>query len=203
MFKAQRNSFQKELQMKNKNMMFELNDKVVYPGHGVAFVASLDEKHVSGATITFYKLNFLYKDMTILVPIHSLPTIGVRYLSDPKIIKKTLKELDANPKKRFEELDLSPSGWNKRSKDYNMKMQSGALKDIISIYCDLMHIRLKKELSFGEKSLLQSTEDLIVQEIIEVLGKDRTDALQRLRDPFKRLMITSVSKQNAQSSIEQ
>ena len=173
--------------------MFELNTKVVYPGHGVALVESLIEKKVSGTTITFFKLSFLYKDMTILLPTHNLDSTGVRFLSDEKMVKKAMKALLIEPGKEIEQLDLSPSGWNKRNKEYQSRIQSGKLLDIVSIYRDLMHISVQKELSFGEKSLLHATEELLVQEIIEVQAKERTSVLQELREPFKRLFVGSKS----------
>ena len=41
-------------------MSFNLKDKVVYPGHGVAVIDEITEKNVSGASIKFFKLKFLF-----------------------------------------------------------------------------------------------------------------------------------------------
>ncbi len=170
--------------------MFELNDKVVYPGHGVAIVESIQEKKVAGRPIKFFKMSFLYKDMTILVPIHSLESTGVRYLSDEKTIQRALNELFNSPEKSVENLDLTPSGWNRRNKDYQFRIQNGELADVAYIYRDLMHISATKDLSFGEKGLLQSTEELMAQEIMVVRGQDKADVLLELRAPFKSILAT-------------
>ena len=58
--------------------MFAVNEKVVYPGHGVALVSQAVEKNVAGHKVLFYELTFLNKDMTILIPVHSLASTGIR-----------------------------------------------------------------------------------------------------------------------------
>ena len=59
--------------------MFEVKDKVVYPGHGVAIIDEIIEKQIAGTNVNFFKLTFLYKDMTILLPVHNIQSSGVRY----------------------------------------------------------------------------------------------------------------------------
>ena len=61
--------------------MFKLSQKVVYPGHGVAEVKEVVEKVVAGNSIKLFKLQFLYKDMTVLVPVNNAPHMDIRALS--------------------------------------------------------------------------------------------------------------------------
>jgi CarD family transcriptional regulator len=181
--------------------MFKLNDKVVYPGHGVANVESIIKKKVVGNEIAFFKLAFIYKDMTILVPIHNLENTGVRHLSDEKTIDKALNELYNQPEKNVEQLDLSPSGWNKRNKEYQLQIQSGKVIEIAKIYRDLMHISLQKELSFGEKHLLSTIEELLVQEIVVVRKKEKSEVLRELRNPFKHFVVNKSDQSQQISSL--
>lgn len=167
--------------------MFQLKDKVVYPGHGVAVVEEIIERSVSGTSIKFVKLNFLFKDMTILVPIYNVDAIGIRMPSSIDAAEITLKELYNKPEKKLETLDFTPSGWNKRNKEYQMKIQSGNLLDLIKIYRDVMYIAQIKDLSFGERTLLQNIEELIVQELQIVKNVDRELVVQEIRSPFKQL----------------
>jgi len=165
--------------------MFTLKDHVMYPGHGVAIVQDIIEKTVSGTTITFLQLNFVFKDMTILIPMYNVQTIGIRFPSPEQEILCALKELSKQPEKRLESIDFTPSGWNRRHKDYQMKILSGNLLEIMRIYRDLMHIAQQKDLSFGERTVLQTTEDLIAQEIQVVREEKRECVVQMLRSPFK------------------
>jgi CarD family transcriptional regulator len=165
--------------------MFKLNDHVVYPGHGVAVVEDIIEKSISGTIIKFLKLNFLFKDMTILVPLYNVESIGIRYPSDNAEVDTALRELTKKPEKRLESIDFTPSGWNRRHKDYQARIQSGKLGEIAKIYRDLMYIAQQKDLSFGERTVLQTTEELIAQEIQTVKKKEREIVIQLLRNPFK------------------
>jgi len=167
--------------------MVHLNDKIVYPGHGVAVVDEIIERNVAGVAIKFIKLNFLFKDMTILVPLYNVESIGIRMPSNPELVDAAMAELSRKPEKKLETLDFTPSGWNKRNKEYQMKIQSGNLLDLVKIYRDLMHIAQMKDLSFGERTLLQSVEELIVQELKIIKDVDRELIVQDVRSPFKQL----------------
>ena len=64
--------------------MFNQHEKIVYPGHGVAIIERVLERKVGGKTANFYELRFLNKDMTILVPVDNIESIGIRKLSTQK-----------------------------------------------------------------------------------------------------------------------
>jgi len=139
---------------------------------------------VAGAIIKFFKLSFVYKDTTILVPIHNTQQVALRYLSTEHEITDALKVLDQPPEKKIENLDFTPSGWNKRNKMYRQKIQDGTLVDLAQVYRDLMWVGKHKELSFGEKSLLHAAEDLIMQEVMVIRSCEKDEILHQLRSPF-------------------
>lgn len=168
--------------------MFKLKDKVIYPGHGVAVIDDITEKLVGGSAIKFLKLVFLFKDMTILVPTYNVKTIGIRQPSEKKVVDNAMGELYSKPERRLEGIDFTPSGWNRRNKDYQLKIQGGRLIDIAKIYRDLMHVSEQKELSFGERNLLQITEELIVQELQIIKAVDREKVVEEIRTPFKKFL---------------
>ena len=167
--------------------MFQINDKVIYPGHGVANIESVTEKNVAGTTVKFLKLSFLFKDMTILVPLYNEALIGLRYPSSSDALQETLDELCKKPDKKLESIDFTPSGWNRRNKEYQMRILSGKLIEIAKIYRDLMYISLQKDLSFGERTLLQNIEDLLAQEIQVVKDTTRESVIEDIRSPFKHI----------------
>lgn len=160
--------------------MFCLDEKVVYPGHGVSKVSRLVKKIVAGNEVTFYELAFLSKDATILVPMHNAESIGIRPLSSNQYIQDMFKIL-ATPVRQLNHYEFTASNWNKRNKEYQNKLRTGSLKDLIEIYRDLRNISSQKELSFGEKSLLAQTESLLVEEISLVQQKGPEKILEQLR----------------------
>lgn len=166
--------------------MFRLNDKVIYPGHGVAVIEEIIEKAVAGKKINFFKLNFIFKEMTILIPIDGkCSAAGIRPLCCEEDIKCSLRELGTKPARTLDSFDFTPSSWNRRNKEYQLKIQGGDLLAIASIYRDLMYISKQKDLSFGEKNLLHSIEELMVQEIQIVRGSEKEAVIQELRKPFQ------------------
>jgi len=168
--------------------MFSLGDKVVYPGHGVAKISRIVDKVVAGTVLNLFELEFLSKDMTILVPTSNLESVGVRKLSSSESIDNAFEVL-AKPAQLCRESVLS--NWNKRSKDYQCKLRTGDIYEICRIYRDLKHLAIRKELSFGEKSLLRQTEALLVQEISLVKEVDEQKAMAQLRSLFSTVKVTS------------
>ena len=168
--------------------MFKLHDHVIYPAHGVALVDEISEKKVGENSIQFLTLNFVFKDMTIMVPTYNVATIGIRYPSSEQDVNTAIHELSKKPEKILDSIDFTPSGWNRRHKDYQLKIQIGKLVEVAKIYRDLMYIAQQKDLSFGERVVLQTTEELIAQEIQIIKKKEREAVVQVLRNPFKQFI---------------
>ena len=160
--------------------MFCLNEKVVYPGHGVAKISNIVKKFVGTQEVTFYELNFLNKEVTVLVPTDNACAIGIRALSSTDNIKDAYTLL-TKPARKADSYEFTVNNWNKRNKEYQLKLRTGNLKDLLEIYRDLRHMACQKELSFGEKNLLQQTESLLVEEIsiVEHIGQEKT--IEQLR----------------------
>lgn len=161
--------------------MFTLNEKVVYPGHGVAHISCIVEKVIGGTITKFFELTFYNKDMTVLVPMNSSQSIGLRRLTPQENIGDALKVLSESV---LSSRDNSPSNWNRRNKEYQCKLRSGNFYDICKIYRDLKYISSKKELSFGEKDLLSKTESLIAEEMSIVNNVEESKTIKELRSIF-------------------
>lgn len=160
--------------------MFSLRQKVVYPGHGVTYVNRIIEKQVGADTAAFYELTFLNKDMTILVPVNNIESIGLRSLSSSDDIHSLFATL-SKPERKLSPFEFSASSWNKRHKEYQLKLRRGTLEDLSAIYKDLRTIESQKKLSFGEKTILQKTEGLLVEEITVVEEGQPEITVQKLR----------------------
>jgi CarD family transcriptional regulator len=174
--------------------MFSLNEKVVYPGHGVAIIHRIIEKKIANDTAKFFELRFLHKDMTILVPIANIQGVGIRKLSSNENIN-TIFSILAQPATSMP-TEMITSNWNKRNKEYQGKIRSGDLTEICQIYRDLRHIETYKELSFGEKNLLNQTESLLAEEIALVKDIKEDKAAEQLR-----MLVTSM-RQHMQINVK-
>ena len=169
--------------------MFDQDQKVVYPGHGVARINRVLERKIGGKVTTFYELKFLHKEMTILVPVENIESIGIRSLSSEQDIGNMYKVFASPCRHAHSE---SVPNWNKRNKEYLEKIRSGNIRKIGEIYRDLKNIEQYKELSFGEKNLLQQTEALLAQEIALACDMVEEKAVKQLRTLAKSYRQVSV-----------
>lgn len=170
--------------------MFEINQLVVYPGHGVARINRILSQTIGGQKAELYELKFINKDMTILIPVNNVVAIGVRPLSSHTKIDKIFEFL-ATPARRISNQELNTTNWSKRNKEYQSKIRTGSLEEISQIYRDLKCIEAHKELSFGEKNLLHQTEAMLAEEIAIVKEFGEEKALEHLRSIFNNIAIAT------------
>ncbi|MBP6892348.1 hypothetical protein KBB68_02080 [Candidatus Babeliales bacterium] len=162
--------------------MFLVNEKVVYPGYGVAFISKLVKRLISGKQTSFYELKFFNKDMAVLVPEDRLEAVGIRRLSSQQDLESMFQVLSEPIAKTDHEVGLN--NWNRRNKKYQLNLRSGDLIKICQIYKDLQVISQTKELSFGERNLKSKIEQLLIEEISVVKNIDREKALKFLQKTF-------------------
>ena len=55
--------------------------------------------------------------------------------------------------------------WNRRYREYTQKIQTGSLYEMAEVFRDLSVLSEGKELSFGERRMLEKVEELLVSEI--------------------------------------
>ena len=160
---------------------FAVGDNVVYPGQGVAEISRIVQKEFSGSSVEFYELSFVNKDVTVLVPTQNAEHVGLRHLTSNESIH-TVFEILAEPAKKLYNYEFTATSWNRRNKDYRSKLQRGTLADLSEIYRDLHYISTQKALSFGEKTLLSQTEDLLAEEISLVTNNEPQKTRNKLRN---------------------
>ena len=186
--------------------MFLLNEKVIYPGYGVAIINRLVDRLVLSKKTNFFELKFYNKDMTVLIPEDRLESIGIRKLSTFQELTQMYEHLS-----NFDVRDIvtehNASTWNKRNKEYQCKLRSGQLFQIASIYKELHLIALDKELSFGERNLFNQIEFLLIEEISAVKQNEVIEDIRlKLRHPFeameKRLATPVLLKGNSQQQAQ-
>ncbi len=133
-------------------------------------------------------LKFFNKKMTILVPETKLENVGIRSLSSNKDIQAIFQILSEYDFESIIKYYQNIANWNRRYKEYQVKLRSGDLIEMAKIYRDLKIIAAKKELSFGERNLLSQIELLLIEEIANVKGVTTEKALILLQEPFNKLV---------------
>ena len=73
--------------------------------------------------------------------------------------------------KNFEFQPKNVRNWNKKIQEYMKKLKTGSLIDTAYVLKDLSLMKMKKNLSFGEKQLMDQAWGLFSKEVLLVLGK--------------------------------
>ena len=55
--------------------------------------------------------------------------------------------------------------WNRRYREYTDKIKTGSVFEVAEVYRDLLILKIEKELSFGERKMLDTARTLLVKEI--------------------------------------
>jgi len=139
--------------------MFKVGDMAVYPAHGVGVIEKIESQEISGCQQDFYVMRILDNDMLIMIPTHNVGNVGLRDIIGQTEVTKLysiLKERDVT---------LDSQTWNRRYREYMDKIKSGSAFEVAEVYRDLLILKLEKELSFGERKMLDTARNLLVKEI--------------------------------------
>ena len=147
-----------------KQQHFEVGDKAVYPVHGVAEVVALEQRDVGGSKVPVYILKILDTGLKIMVPTTNAGSVGLRDL----ITSKQVKEVYSILKSR--DIPRDTQTWNRRYREYMEKIKTGSVFEIAEVLRDLCVLRTTKELSFGERKMLETARGLIIKELALAKG---------------------------------
>lgn len=140
-------------------VMFNVGDKAVYPSQGIAEIVGLERREIHGKIQRFYVLQMTETGLRILVPVHKAEQVGLRPVAGQDEIAEVLQIL------REKDVPLDRHTWNRRYRGFMEKIKSGSLFEVAEVFRDLHHLRRTKALSFGERRMLDTAKDLIVQEL--------------------------------------
>jgi len=140
--------------------MFKVGDLAVYPAHGVGVIERIENREISGCQENFFIMRILENNMIIMIPSSNTKNVGLRELIDQTEVSKVFSIL----KNRDMYVDDNQT-WNRRYRDYMDKIKSGSVFEVAEVYRDLSTIKQDKELSFGERKMLDTARSLLVKEI--------------------------------------
>src|SRR3972149_2275274 len=140
--------------------IFKTGELAVYPAHGVGMIRGVETREVSGLHKNFYIIKILDTEATIMVPIDTASSVGLR-----KIVKKSQVPKIYEILKDRKEVILDNQTWNRRYRDYTDKIKSGCVMEVAKVLRDLYVLKMDKELSFGERRMLDTAKNLLVKEL--------------------------------------
>ncbi|MDR1578364.1 MAG: CarD family transcriptional regulator [Deltaproteobacteria bacterium] len=159
-------------------MRLKVGDLVVYPAHGVGQVESIENQPVNGVDSSLVMLRILDNSMRITIPARNVAEIGLRPLITLTEVNTIFERLKSPPAM------MVASNWNRRHRQYLDKLKTGAIVDVCDVIRELMTMRGNKELSFGERKLLDTARSLLIKEISMVTQREEARVGQELDSFF-------------------
>ena len=161
--------------------MFSENELVVYPAQGVGKVERIESQEIGGATADFYIVRILSNNVTLMVPVTNATNVGLRQVCDPSDAQRILKSLED----RSDFTGYTGQNWNRRYREYSEKLKSGDLGDVAYVLKELLLIGKDKELSFGERRLLEQAMSLLSLELSFSLDQTQNEIKERIEELFQ------------------
>ncbi len=140
-------------------LTFKQGDKVVYPAQGVGEIEAIQSRSISGTKQEFFVIRIMETGAKIMVPTHQIDVVGLRKVVGSKMVDEVYKIL------RDRSVAIDNQTWNRRYREYHQKIKTGSVLEIASVIRDLSVLKSDKELSFGERRMLDTAQGLLVKEI--------------------------------------
>jgi CarD family transcriptional regulator len=170
--------------------MFQIGQLAVYPAHGVGRIESVQQREVSGTPSDFYIMRLLDTDMIIMIPTNNARNIGLRDVIDNQAVSEVYDILRSRPGR------LNNQTWNRRYRDYMDKIKTGSPFRVAEVLRDLTLLKSEKDLSFGERKMLDTAKNLLIKELSLVHDKEETEIEAQLQEllvaPEKSTLPTTV-----------
>lgn len=138
---------------------FKVGDHAVYPGHGVGRIDKIEIKEILNSKHEFYSVVILETGMKVMIPAANIKSVGLRPLiSKDEAINVVRILKDKNVK-------VDTQTWNRRYREYMDKIKTGSVIEIAGVLRDLYVLKVDKDLSAGEKKMLETAKALLLKEL--------------------------------------
>lgn len=138
---------------------FKIGEMAVYPAQGVAAVVGIENKEINNQVCSFYVLKVVDTEMQILVPKDKADQVGLRCVASSQEVDEVFEIL------REQDIHIDKQTWNRRYRGFMEKIKTGSLFEVAEVFRDLYRLKSTKNLSFGERRMLDTAKNLIVKEL--------------------------------------
>ena len=141
------------------SVAFKIGDRAVHPAHGVGELVAIEAQQLAGRPTECYVFKILGSELKVLVPTAAAERVGLR----PVMKKQEAQQILDIFRSREVAVDLQP--WSRRFRVYTDMVKSGLPTEIAKVLRDMYRLKLDKELSFGERRLLDQARNLLIHEL--------------------------------------
>ena len=158
--------------------MFVAGDMAVYPAHGVGVIEAIKTQTIGGVDQKFYVMKILGNDMTIMIPTLNSSNVGLRAIISSEEVQSVIDILLER------DVKISAQTWNRRYRDYMEKIKTGSVFEVAAVLRDLYLLSDDKELSYGERKMMDTAKALLVKEISLARNEDEQEVAQQVEKIF-------------------
>lgn len=162
-----------------RDFTLSVGDKAVHPAHGLAEVTAIEHREIGNMKGEFYILRVIDNGMRVIVPRASSSSAGIRPVMSAAEADAVLTTMRA----REVAVDLQP--WSRRFRAYTEMIKSGAPHEVAKVLRDMYRLKFDKDLSFGERRLLDQAKSLLMRELAAAKSISETDLQAQVDDMFR------------------
>ncbi|MES9655573.1 CarD family transcriptional regulator [Cytobacillus sp. T106] len=138
--------------------LFQIDDNVVYPMHGVGIIKAIEEKEVLGEKQQYYVIKMLVGNMEVMIPAGKIVNSGIRPVTDIIALKQLMNIFQNGETDR-----LLP--WKQRFKVNTDKIKTGKIQECTEVVRDLMRMKKEKALNTSERQMLNNAHEILISEL--------------------------------------
>ena len=143
--------------------LYNINNYIVYPKHGVGKIISVEKAKIGNIEITFYKVMIEKEKLTLSIPLNQQSHL--RHVSSVNQINKALSILKGKPK-------IKRTMWSRRAQEYEQKINSGKLYELAEVVRDLnKKTDVIAEQSYSERQLFEKAYERLKSEFEVILNE--------------------------------
>ena len=145
--------------------MFSVGDRIVHPMHGAGIISDVVREKIAGTVQDYYVFRMSVGGLVLKIPVLSSGTVGLRRIVEQEEADRLLAALPA--------MDTEmTSNWNRRYRENLQRLKSGDIYEVARVIKGLAFRDSQQSLSTGERKMLHTAKQILISEIVLVLGQD-------------------------------
>jgi CarD family transcriptional regulator len=117
--------------------------------------------------------------MKVYVPTSNVSSVKLREIISEKEVDQVFQIL-----RNRKEKTVDSTTWNRRYREYMEKIKTGSVFEVAKVLRDLYLLKNDKDLSFGERKMLDTARSLLVREIAIAKKLNETDVEAQFKQIF-------------------
>ena len=158
--------------------IYNVNDFVVYPKHGVGKIVAVEKAVIGEIDIHFYKVLIERDKLTLTIPINQQSNL--RPICSIHQVNKCISILKSKPK-------IKRTMWSRRAQEYEQKINSGKIYELAEVVKDLnKNTNTIADQSYSERQLFEKAYDRLESEFKVVLNISQEDVKKKMNKALGR-----------------